>query len=105
MTRRLKVSLLSSLAILGLGIGFAGALPAAAATTIPAVAATVVAVHLPLPRKTRQRLQTLPWIQTQLFHWIVPQTLALGATQHLTARSTELLSTTVDNPLRFLTLG
>ncbi|WP_225893645.1 WxL domain-containing protein [Levilactobacillus wangkuiensis] len=33
MTRRLKVSLLSSLAILGLGIGFAGALPAAAATT------------------------------------------------------------------------
>jgi len=33
MTRRLKVSLLSSLAILGLGVGFASALPAAAATT------------------------------------------------------------------------
>lgn len=33
MTRRFKISLLSSLAVLGLGVGLAGALPAAAATT------------------------------------------------------------------------
>lgn len=33
MTRRFKISLLSSLAVLGLGVGLAGALPVAAATT------------------------------------------------------------------------